>query len=213
MKIVVVANQKGGSGKSTLVAHLSVAAVRDGGGLVAITDTDPQGTTAEWYNARASDDVAYMPSSMSDLAGKAAELATAGAKWLFVDTAPAITEANADLLKLADLVVVPLCASPNDVRALAKTLPILEAAGKPYAFVLTRVNPNARLTTQTAMTLSEHGVVLQPPIRERIGFPVSMIDGRTAMELEPKGAGAKEIEELWNSVKNRIGANKTKGRT
>lgn len=204
MKIIVVANQKGGSGKSTLVAHLSVAAAEVEDGLVVITDTDPQGTSADWFNARDAENVAYMPSTMSDFPGKAAELAAAGADWLFVDTAPAITEANADLLKLADLVIVPLCASPNDVRALAKTLPILEAAGKPYAFVLMRVNPNAKLTAQTAMTLSEHGVVLQPAIRERVGYPVSMIDGRTVQELEPKGPAAKEINELWNSVKRRI---------
>ena len=42
---------KSGSGKSTLVTHLAVAAELAGDGPVVITDTDPQGTTADWFNA------------------------------------------------------------------------------------------------------------------------------------------------------------------
>lgn len=138
---------------------MAVAAERAGDGPVVLTDTDPQGTTADWFNAREAQTPGYVPATMATLDQKIKALAEAGAAWLFVDTAPAINEQNADLLRLADLVIVPLCASPNDVRALAKTLPILQAAGKPFVFVLTRVNPQARLTVQTVMTLSEHGAV------------------------------------------------------
>lgn len=206
MHTIVVANQKGGSGKSTLVAHLAVAAAMEEGGSVVVTDTDPQGTIAEWYTARQVENIGYMPSSISELPTKVLELEEAGAEWFFVDTAPAINQANAGLLALADLIVVPLCASPNDVRALAKTLPLLHEVGRPFVFVLMRVNPNAKLTTQTVMTLSEHGVVAQPAIRERVGYPVSMIDGRTVLECEPRSAAAAEIQELWNSVKRRFDA-------
>lgn len=204
MKTIIVANQKGGSGKSTLVTHLAVAAERAGDGPVVLTDTDPQGTSADWFNAREAESPGYAPASMATLPDKIAALTEAGAKWLFVDTAPAISEHNADLLRLADLVIVPLCASPNDLRALAKTLPILEAAGKPFVFALTRVNPQARLTIQTVMALSEHGPVLQPALRERVAYPASMIDGRTAQELDPKGPAGQEIAELWSNVKRRF---------
>lgn len=47
MKIVAMAARKGGSGKSTLTAHLAVAAIQDGL-RVAIVDLDPQATVAEW---------------------------------------------------------------------------------------------------------------------------------------------------------------------
>ena len=52
MKTIIIANQKGGSGKSTLTVHLAVAAGLAGDGPVAVTDTDPQGTTAGWFNDR-----------------------------------------------------------------------------------------------------------------------------------------------------------------
>lgn len=204
MKTIIVANQKGGSGKSTLVTHLAVAADLAGDGPVVITDTDPQGTTADWFNAREGEAPGYVPATMATLTDKITALSDAGAKWLFVDTAPAINDRNADLLRLADLVIVPLCASPNDLRALAKTLPILEAAGKPFVFALTRVNPQARLTVQTVMALSEHGPVLQPALRERVAYPASMIDGRTAQELDSKGPAGQEIAELWANVKRRF---------
>jgi chromosome partitioning protein len=204
MKTIIIANQKGGSGKSTLVTHLAVAAERAGDGPVVITDTDPQGTTADWFNAREAQTPGYVNATMATLDEKIAALSDAGASWLFVDTAPAINEKNADLLRLADLVIVPLCASPNDLRALSKTLPILQAAGRPFVFVLTRVNPQARLTVQTVMTLSEHGPVIQPPLRERVGYPTAMIDGRTAQEIDPSGPAALEVAELWKSVKSRF---------
>jgi chromosome partitioning protein len=204
MKTIIVANQKGGSGKSTLVTHLAVAADRAGDGLVVLTDTDPQGTTADWFNVRESETPGYVQTTMATLGEKISALEDAGAAWLFVDTAPAINEQNVNLLRLADLVIVPLCASPNDVRALGKMLPILQSAGKPFVFVLTRVNQQARLTVQTAITLSEHGTVIQPPLRERVAYPTAMIDGHTAQEIEPKGSAGKEIAELWKSIKRRF---------
>jgi chromosome partitioning protein len=70
-------------------------------------------------------------------------------------------------------------------------------------FVMTRVNPQARVTVQTVMALSEHGQVLQPPLRERVSYPTSMIDGRTVQEID-SGAAAAEVAELWHSVKRRL---------
>jgi len=52
MKTIVVANQKGGSGKSTITVHLAAAAEQAGDGPVVISDTDPQGTAADWFNQR-----------------------------------------------------------------------------------------------------------------------------------------------------------------
>jgi cellulose biosynthesis protein BcsQ len=76
--------------------------------------------------------------------------------------------------------------------------------GQPFVFVLMRVNPQARLTVQTVMTLSEHGPVIQPPLRERVAYPTSMIDGRTAQEIDSSGPAAQEIAKLWQSVKSRF---------
>lgn len=49
--IITVAQQKGGSGKTTMSAHLATALAYSGMS-VAILDCDPQGSLGEWFEAR-----------------------------------------------------------------------------------------------------------------------------------------------------------------
>ena len=51
MKTIVIANHKGGSGKSSLTVHLAVAADQAGDGPAILSDTDPQGTAANRVSA------------------------------------------------------------------------------------------------------------------------------------------------------------------
>jgi chromosome partitioning protein len=147
MKTIVVANQKGGSGKSTIAVHLAAAAEQAGDGPVVISDTDPQGTAADWFNQRKKsgiDTPRYSPLALSDLRERIQALDEAGASYLFVDTAPSIGAVNADLFGFADLILVPLNPTPADLRALVKGLPLVRQSGKPFQFILTRVRPNLR---------------------------------------------------------------------
>src|SRR3954447_5990795 len=107
MKTVVIANQKGGSGKSTITVHLAAAAEAAGDGPAVISDTDPQGTAADWFNQRKKagiDTPLYSALALDDLHGRIEALDEAGAAYLFIDTAPSIGAVNADLFALADLV-------------------------------------------------------------------------------------------------------------
>ena len=52
MKTIVINSQKGGSGKTTLCAHLAVQAEQSGDGPVYLIDTDPQGTLSTWHDKR-----------------------------------------------------------------------------------------------------------------------------------------------------------------
>src|SRR5580692_11243176 len=93
MKTIVIANQKGGSGKSTSTVHLAVAAERAKDGPVVISDTDPQGSTADWFNVRKKGGIEsprYAPLAISGLKGSLAALEDAGVGYLFIDTAPAM---------------------------------------------------------------------------------------------------------------------------
>ena len=69
---------------------------------------------------------------------------------------------------------------------------------------MTQAKPNARLTVQAMAALSEHGVVAPAIIHDRVDFAASMIDGRTVLEVDPRGRSAGEIGELWRFVKTRI---------
>ncbi|MGE0774875.1 MAG: AAA family ATPase, partial [Sphingomonadaceae bacterium] len=52
MRVLALASQKGGSGKTTLSGHLAVQAQRSGMGPVVLMDIDPQGSLADWWNER-----------------------------------------------------------------------------------------------------------------------------------------------------------------
>ena len=67
MRVLVLASQKGGSGKTTLSGHLAVQAERNGEGPVALIDTDPQGSLAQWWNEREADGPAFVQSSLQSL--------------------------------------------------------------------------------------------------------------------------------------------------
>jgi chromosome partitioning protein len=52
MRVIVLATQKGGAGKTTLCGHLAVEAERAGAGPVALIDADPQSSLSDWWNVR-----------------------------------------------------------------------------------------------------------------------------------------------------------------
>ena len=148
MKILVLASQKGGAGKTTLAAHLAVAAEQAGAGPAVLLDTDPQGSLSAWWNSREDDTPALAAASLAELPAKLRALAEAGFKLAVIDTPPAITEAIRDVVKLADLVLIPTRPSPHDLRAVGSTVDIAQETGRPFAFAVTQAKPAARLTVQ-----------------------------------------------------------------
>jgi chromosome partitioning protein len=121
MHVIVLASQKGGAGKTTLAAHIAIAAEAGGDGPAVLIDADPQGSL-----------------SASELPAKLAALAEAGYAVAVVDTPPAITEAITAVVELADLVVIPTRPSPHDLRAVGRTVELVQTAGKPFVFAVTQ---------------------------------------------------------------------------
>lgn len=210
MKTIVVANQKGGSGKSTSTVHLAVAAEQAGDGPVLISDTDPQGSTGDWFNQRKRSDIhtpRYAPLTLSDLSNNLRALADAGASYLFIDTAPSIGSVNAELFAVADLILIPLNPTPTDLRALVKGLPMIKRSGKPFNFLLARVRPNLRNNDGVAMALEALGLVLPARMHERVIYADSFAHGKTAFEIDPTGIAAQELTSIWASLKAKIHEN------
>jgi chromosome partitioning protein len=207
MKTIVVANQKGGSGKSTVTVHLAAAAELAGDGPVVISDTDPQGTAADWFNQRKKagfNSPLYSPLSVAELGQKIEALADAGASYLFIDTAPSIGAVNADLFAAADLILIPLNPTPADLRALVKGLPMVRQSGTPFKFILSRVRPNLKNNEGAAAALEALGLVLATRMHERVIYAETFAHGKTALEIEPKGVAAVEVTSLWSCVRENL---------
>lgn len=204
MKVIVLANQKGGAGKTTIAGHLSVQAEADGAGPVALIDTDPQGSLSAWWNERQAPAPLFAQVELVNLASQLVALEQSGIRVVIIDTPPAVTATIASVIGVADLVVIPSRPSPHDLRAVGSTVDLVEAAGKPMVFVVNGAATRARITGDAAVALSQHGKVAPVTIYQRTDFAQSMTDGRTAQELDSGSRSASEVAELWSYVRKQL---------
>ena len=204
-KVLTIAQQKGGAGKTTLVAHLAVALTAAGKSVAAI-DIDPQQSLTMWYGLR--------ESRFGD--AKAGLLVNQITGWrvrneverlqrehdlVLIDSPPhAETEAKI-AIRSADLVLVPIQPSPMDVWASKPTLELARQEKVPVLIVLNRVPPRANLTDEMIAEIEElGGDIASARIGNRVAFASALAQGRAVGEMQPSGPAAAEINALADEV-------------
>jgi chromosome partitioning protein len=223
MHVLVCASRKGGGGKTVCARHLAVAALRDGY-RVAVIDLDPMAGLTRWWRRRAEDGLELVDLTPDDMArdtsdqrlsaaGAAADklasaipsLAKAGHQIVIVDTPPAADRIVALAIAAADLVLVPVRPSPDDLDAVGETVDLVTASKKPMVFVVNAATRKARLTSDAAIALSQHGTVSPAVLHRADVYAASALDGRTVAEADPKGKPAEDVAALWVYVGKRLG--------
>jgi chromosome partitioning protein len=197
MKIVALISQKGGAGKTTLAVHLAARAAADGR-ATAVIDLDPQATATSWGDRRQ----AEAPEVVSGQAVRLPALIKAaednGAEFLVLDTAPNADQTASLAARAADVVLIPCRPATFDLEAIATTLMLAKAAGKPSYVVLNAVPPRSPIGKEAADGLEHQGAQVAPHmLTHRAAFSHGVIDGRTAQEYEPSGKAAQEIDQLY----------------
>ena len=201
MKTIVIASQKGGSGKTMLAAHLAVEAER-AGDTAWLIDTDRQATLSLWHERRKADTPQRLDVPFARIADGLATLTAKDVAYCFIDTAPTISNQNTALLDVADLVLIPVRPSPSDLWAVAETVEQVKDADKPFVFVITQAKHQASITAQAVAALSQHGRVAQAFVADRVAYAAAMTGGNTAPEVAAKGPAAEEIAALWHELKS-----------
>lgn len=202
--VVMIASQKGGVGKSTLCANLAIAAEQDGLGPVALYDTDPQQSLAWWYFERQDHDTPLLiEGQISKLDETIEKAAQAGVRLVIIDTPPSVTNANDDLVRRSDFVLIPTQDGRPDIRAASQTVERVQQIGKPFAFVLTFVK-GQRQAAAAAKFLSHHGPIAAM-IGHRMVFKTAWNTASAAIETEPRGLAANEVRELWQYLGKQTG--------
>jgi len=146
----VVANSKGGVGKSTVSVHLAAWLCQQGH-RVTLADCDSQQSSSEWVREAVPQVNAVRLDNPDVILNELPHLAME-TDYVIADGPGSQTETSRALLLRADLAIVPCKASMLEVRALAKATEVLRVSqdirgGLPKAvIVLSMVGKNYRLT-------------------------------------------------------------------
>ena len=124
--VIVMANSKGGVGKSTLAVLLATW-LHEHGHNVILADCDPQRSSSEWIKEAAPGVKTVRLTGPDDVLNKLPRL-DKEADYVVADGPGSNTETSRALLLRADLAVVPCKASMLEVRALAQATAVLKQA-------------------------------------------------------------------------------------
>lgn len=203
-RVILLAQQKGGAGKTTLATQLAVAMVSQGR-RVQLVDLDPQRSATNWYTLRCElrgngDGLEVVESAewraRSDLlyAARSADL-------VFVDAPGAAGALGRGAMRSADFALIPCQPSAADVWASNETLEMARQEKIPHAFVLNRVPPKGRVADAAVATLMETGAPILPvQIGSRLAFAEAFMLGAGVTEIARRSAAAKEINALAEAL-------------
>ncbi len=172
MKVITVAQQKGGVGKTTLSLNLA-SCLTNSGLKVAVLDTDIQGSLTE--TSHSFEGITILPPQ--DLAN----FTQLPYDFLLIDTPPYLTDTLADLYGISDFVLVPTTLGLYDILAMKATLRTLKAAQQQiptlkYGVVINRVRSNTNLQKDNFdILISYDAVILKTQISERVSYTRSAL--------------------------------------
>jgi chromosome partitioning protein len=198
-RVITIAQQKGGAGKTTLAAQLAVMWSGQGRRL-ALLDIDPQASLASWVELRRAR-LGELGFAFDALSGwRAAEWIERHAReadFVVVDSPPHAELEAKIAVRAAGLVVVPLQPSPLDLWSTATTLKLAREEGRPVLAVLNRVPARSSLIDTVAGELAREGVpVAASRLGSRVAFAQAMAQGRGVSESAPSSLAAAEIAAL-----------------
>jgi chromosome partitioning protein len=206
-RIITVAQQKGGAGKTTLAVHLTVAWALQGQKVAAI-DVDPQASFTHWAALRRKiygDDLgfSFAQSTGWRLPGEV-ERMRAGHDIIVIDTPPhAETDARI-AVRMASLVLVPLQPSPMDVWATRPTLELARSERRAVLLVINRLPPRSRLAAEMVGEAVAYDIgVATVALGNRVAFAQSLAIGRAVSETDRGEMAGEEIERLAKEILER----------
>lgn len=146
MPVIVAANPKGGSGKSTSCIVLGTT-LASRGGSVRIIDADPQMTLWRWSQGSSQyKDVVVTPNAGEDLTDLIDRLATQY-QFVIIDVQGTANQEMAAAMSRADLVLIPMQAKTADAEVATRAIALLRSQEKlfkrsiAHAIVFIRTSP------------------------------------------------------------------------
>ncbi len=210
MRIVTVANQKGGAGKTTTVMNL--ASVIAENSRVIVADVDPQKSSA-WWADRAGEALPFDVADDTD-PNNLARLRELDYDVVLVDTPGSLEgrEVLATVLGESDFVILPTEPSPLAFAPLVETITeIVRPAGVPYRVLLNKIDPRVPIElaeaqelidtaelARFAASIREYKIHKMAPVEGKVVTQYADADSRIAAKArEDYRRVALELTSLW----------------
>jgi chromosome partitioning protein len=172
MKIITVAHQKGGVGKTTLALNLAACFKDDL--RVGLLDTDVQGSLSGLVDMLEGIELIPFNNDLASLRGIDKDI-------LIIDTPPYLTNQLPALFEASDFVLVPSKVGFLDVMAVRATIQMLQAVQArkkdlKAAIVLNMVKPRTNMNDEIREILKDYDIpVLKTAISDRVSYSRSPI--------------------------------------
>jgi len=221
MKILAIASQKGGTGKSTTSIHISSAATK-AGLKVLLVDADHNSSSALFWGRERNEDeplvVTAFPEDSDKIDIEESELIEKldffkeagendGYDLMVIDCPPYVNKLAIHATSMADFTIIPVRPKFNDLQTLYKTISRVE---KPFNILLSQCQPKVSGIesgkTQEARRLIEENEMIVVPVQitNRESYSDSLNGGYSVLEYEPKGKASEEVLQLWNWIKKEM---------
>ena len=213
-RVITIAQQKGGAGKTTMAAHLAVAWSSSGRNKVAVVDIDPQGSLKQWFHVRQAHlgekEIGLTFASISGWRVRSELDRLKHTHDIIVIDSPPHTDAEArTAIRAADLVVVPLQPSPMDVWATGATINICKQEKVPVKMVLNRVPSSAKITEAIS---GEMVGLTSNRLGNRVAYACSLMQGLGVTESDPNSIAAEEVRGLAKEIMQYLNRKRTEQR-
>lgn len=200
-KIITIAQQKGGAGKSTVAAHLAVAFYQMGK-RVSLIDIDPQGSLTMWHELREKQfgknytGIHFVSSSgwrVANAIGQCKSISDI----IIIDSPPHTETEAKSSIREANLVIIPMQPSPTDLWATKATLDFAKTEKKEVRVLLNRYNPASKISKAVTGKITD---LLRHHFGNRVLFASCLLQGKCVTESDPHSQAAEEVRAVTDEV-------------